>query len=73
MNSEQPAFEAINSGEYTAAAVAHKNPSLYADVTDLFMVIDPQDYLDDVFSAPEPDRSMNAYEQLVTGEWDEEL
>ncbi|KPC69098.1 hypothetical protein ADL27_55060 [Streptomyces sp. NRRL F-6602] len=70
---EQPAIETIGSGEWTAAAVAHKHPSLYADVTDLFMVIDPQDYLDDVFSSPDPHESMNAYEQLVTGEWDGDL
>jgi hypothetical protein len=65
--------EAIGTGEWSAAAVAQNNPDLYADVTDLFMVIDPQDYLDDVFSSPDPHESMNAYEQLVTGEWDEEL
>ncbi|WP_333757949.1 hypothetical protein [Streptomyces sp. ISBFB 2968] len=73
MNREQPALEAIDSGEFTAAAVAHKHHSLYAAVTYVFMVIDPQDYLDDVFSSPDPHESMNAYEQLVTGEWDGEL
>lgn len=64
--------EAIASGEYSAAAVAQNEPGLYADVTDLFMLVDPQSYLDDVFNAPEPDRSLAAYEQMVTGEWDEE-
>lgn len=65
--------EAIGVGEWSAAAVAQCYPDLYADVTDLFLVIDPQDYLDDVFNAPEPDRSLAAYEQLVTGEWDGDL
>ncbi|MFE0207018.1 hypothetical protein [Streptomyces sp. NPDC058985] len=68
MNHEQ-----IPSGEFSAAAVAQCYPDLYADVTDLFLVIDPQDYLADVFSSPDPHESMNAYEQLVTGEWDGEL
>ncbi|MGV9278081.1 hypothetical protein [Streptomyces griseosporeus] len=70
---QQPAFEEIPSGEFSAAAVAQYNPALYADITDLFMVVDPQSYLDDVFSSPDPHESMNAYEQLVTGEWDGEL
>jgi hypothetical protein len=65
--------EAIESGEWSAAAVAQNNPDLYADVTDLFLVIDPQSYLDDVFSSQDPHESMNAYEQLVTGEWDGDL
>jgi len=70
---QQPAFETIPTGEWCAAAVAQNNPDLYADVTDLFMVIDPQSYLDDVFGSPDPHESMNAYEQIVTGEWDGDL
>jgi hypothetical protein len=62
--------EAIESGEWSAAAVAQNDPDLYADVTDLFDGIDPQDYLDDVFAGTDPHASMNAYEELVTGEWD---
>lgn len=62
--------EAIESGEWSAASVAHKYPALYADVTDLFLLVDPQDYLDDVFAGQDPHASMNAYEELVTGEWD---
>lgn len=65
--------EQIPAGDYSAAAVAQNEPDLYADVTDLFLLIDPESYLDDVFNAPEPDRSLAAYEQLVTGEWDGEL
>lgn len=62
--------EAIESGEWSAAAVAQNDPDLYADVTDLFLLIDPQSYLDDVFTADCPEAAMVAYEQLVTGEWD---
>ncbi|MFJ7297515.1 hypothetical protein [Streptomyces collinus] len=65
--------ESITSGEWSAAAVAQCNPDLYADITDLFLVIDPQDYLDDVFAGTDPHASMNAYEELVTGEWDGDL
>lgn len=65
--------EAIESGEWSAAAVAQNDSDLYADVTDLFDSIDPQDYLDDVFAGPDPHASMNAYEELVTGEWDGDL
>ena len=70
---QQPEYEQIPTGVWSAAAVAQNNPDLYADVTDLFLLIDPQSYLDDVFAAPDPHESMNAYEQLVTGEWDGEL
>lgn len=70
---QQPAFETIPTGEWSAAAVAQNDPYLYADITDLFLAIDPQSYLDDVFAGPDPHESMNAYEQLVTGEWDGEL
>lgn len=69
----QPEMEQIASGEWTAAAIAHRNPNLYADVTDAFLLIDPQDYLDDVFAGQDPHASMNAYEELVTGEWDGDL
>jgi hypothetical protein len=65
--------EAIASGEWSAAAVAENDPDLYGDITDLFLSIDPQDYLDDVFAGADPHASMNAYEELVTGEWDGEL
>jgi hypothetical protein len=70
---ESQSGEAIESGEYSAAAVAQNAPELYADITDLFDSIDPQNYLDDVFAGPDPHASMNAYEELVTGEWDGEL
>jgi hypothetical protein len=70
---QQPAFEAMPSGEFSAAAVAQYNPDLYADIVDLFLLIDPESYLDDVFTAESPEASLAAYEQLVTGEWDGEL
>ncbi|MBZ6211656.1 hypothetical protein KVH31_34740 [Streptomyces olivaceus] len=65
--------EQIPTGDYSAAAVAQNEPDLYAEVTDLFLLVDPESYLDDVFSSPDPHESMNAYEQLVTGEWDGDL
>ncbi|MCX5001014.1 hypothetical protein [Streptomyces longwoodensis] len=65
--------EAIPSGDFSAAAVAQCDPVLYAVVTDVFLTVDPQSYLDDVFAADDPHEAMNAYEQLVTGEWDGEL
>jgi hypothetical protein len=67
---QQPELETIPSGEWSAAAVAQCNPDLYADVLDVFNEVDPQDYLDDVFTSQDPDEALNAYEQLVTGEWD---
>jgi len=70
---ESQSGEAIESGEWSAAAVAQNDRELYADVTDLFDGIDPQDYLDDVFAGTDPHASMNAYEELVTGEWDGDL
>jgi len=39
---EQPGFEFIRSGEFSAAAVAQCNPDLYDDVTDVFMLLDPR-------------------------------
>ena len=65
--------EAIESGEWSAAAVAQNNPDLYADVTDLFLTVDPQSYLDDVLTSTDPEAAAAAYEQIVTGEWDGEL
>jgi hypothetical protein len=38
-----PHFEDIDSGEWTASAVAHRSPQLYADVTDVFMLLDPRE------------------------------
>lgn len=35
--------EAIESGEWSAAAVAQNDPDLYADVTDLFLLLDPRE------------------------------
>ncbi|MFR9794259.1 hypothetical protein ACL07V_37490 [Streptomyces sp. MB22_4] len=70
---EQPQFEAIASGEWSAGAVAQYNPDLYADVTDLFLAIDPWSYLDDVLTSTDPEAAAAAYEQIVTGEWDGDL
>jgi len=63
----QPAFEEIESGEWTAAAVAHNHTTVYADVIDLFLLIDPVSLLDDVFASTEPRAAAMAYEQLVEG------
>ncbi|MGW7630470.1 hypothetical protein ACWGKO_16265 [Streptomyces griseoincarnatus] len=62
--------EQVGSGEWSAAAVAQNDPRLFADVTDVFNAVDPQDLLDDVFASQDPHEALNAYEQLVTGEWD---
>ncbi|WP_060888635.1 hypothetical protein [Streptomyces scabiei] len=70
---QQPNLEQITGGHWSAAAVAQNDPQLYADVTDLFDDIDPVSYLDDVFGSPDAHASMNAYEELVTGEWTGEL
>lgn len=40
---EQPEFEQIQSGDFSAAAVAQYNPDLYADVTDVFLLLDPRE------------------------------
>ena len=40
---EQPEFEAIPSGEFSAAAVAQYDPDLYSDVIDVFMLLDPRE------------------------------
>ncbi|MEU0625003.1 hypothetical protein ABZ329_29600 [Streptomyces rubiginosohelvolus] len=49
------------------------DPLLIADIEDHFAEIDPGSYLDDVFDSKEPEASLAAYEQMVTGEWDGEL
>lgn len=69
---QQPQIETIQSGEFSAAAVAQCNPDLYADVTDLFDSIDPISLLDDVLNSDWPGEAAEAYEQM-TGEWDGEL
>ena len=45
---EQPEFETIPSGDFSAAAVAQCNPDLYAQVTDLFLLLDPIEITDQV-------------------------
>ena len=45
---EQPAFETIPSGEYAPAAIAQYAPDLYADITDVFMLLDPIEITDKV-------------------------
>jgi len=69
---EQPKFEEIASGEWSAAAVAQNDPELYAEVTDFFDAIDPISLLDDVFRSDRPGDAAEAYEEL-TGEWNGEL
>lgn len=70
LSSEQPE---VLASEWGADAVAQNYPDLYAKVTDVFLLIDPDAYLDDVLNSPDPDASMVAFEQMVTGEWDGEL
>jgi hypothetical protein len=45
---QQPEFEQIPSGLFSAAAVAQNDRDLYADVTDLFMLLDPIEITDTV-------------------------
>lgn len=45
---EQPQFEQIPSGEWSAAAVAQYDPELYAQVTDVFLLLDPIEITDKV-------------------------
>jgi hypothetical protein len=52
---EQPAFEAIVSGEFSDAAVAQYNPDLYADVIDVFLLLDPIAITDAVMTDREAD------------------
>lgn len=49
---ESQAGEAIESGEFSAAAVAQYNPDLYADVTDLFDGLDLVDITRQVLDEP---------------------
>ncbi|MEV8101094.1 hypothetical protein [Streptomyces sp. NPDC088135] len=49
------------------------DPLLVAAIEDHFAKVDPESYLADVFSGPDAEASVAAYEQLVTGEWDGEL
>lgn len=45
---EQPYFEALPTGGWSAAEVAQTEPALYADVTDLFNGLDPIEITDKV-------------------------
>lgn len=49
---EQPELEGLDSGEWTAAAVAHRFPELYAEITDGFLLIDPREITKDVLDHP---------------------
>ncbi|MET9436899.1 hypothetical protein [Streptomyces sp. NPDC006551] len=49
------------------------NPFLVAEIEDFFASLDPLDLLDDVLNSEVPGRAAEAYEQLVTGDWDGEL
>ncbi|QBJ94446.1 hypothetical protein D0Z67_29190 (plasmid) [Streptomyces seoulensis] len=42
---DQPQFEEIPSGEWSAAAVAQNDPELYADLVDLLDSVDPEPLL----------------------------
>lgn len=49
---EQPAFETIPSGIYSAAAVAQNDPHLYADITDVLDNVDLVDLTKDALDEP---------------------
>ncbi|WP_331728811.1 hypothetical protein OG693_39470 (plasmid) [Streptomyces sp. NBC_01259] len=46
------------------------DPLLVAAIEDHFADVDPASYLADVFSSPDAEASIAAYEQLVDGDWD---
>jgi len=70
---KQPAFEAIESGTFSATTITRNDPHLVANVMDAFDAVDPWSYLDDVLTSTDPEAAAAAYEQIVTGEWDGEL
>ncbi|MGV9891710.1 hypothetical protein [Streptomyces sp. NPDC003395] len=45
---QQPEYEQIPTGEWSAAAVAQCNPDLYAQVTDTYLLLDPIEITDKV-------------------------
>jgi hypothetical protein len=49
------------------------DPVLVAAIEDHFADVDPESYLADVFNSTDAEASLDAYEQLVTGEWDGNL
>ncbi|WP_331763118.1 hypothetical protein OG571_47295 (plasmid) [Streptomyces sp. NBC_01369] len=57
----------------TANAAPRLDPLLVAAIENHFANVDPESYLADVFSGPDAEASVAAYEQLVTGEWDGDL
>ncbi|MET9725440.1 hypothetical protein [Streptomyces zaomyceticus] len=46
---------------------------LFDDVEGVFAALDPTSFLDDVLDGPDPQASVRAYEQMVTGDWDGDL
>ncbi|MFG3244113.1 hypothetical protein [Streptomyces sp. NPDC048157] len=73
---QTPAPATSEPSDWSASAVADTptpDPLLVAAIEDHFAKVDPESYLTDVFSGPDAEASVAAYDQLVTGEWDGEL
>ncbi|MFB7398279.1 hypothetical protein [Streptomyces sp. NPDC056191] len=45
------------------------DPLLIAAIEDMFAALDPTSFLD----GPDPQASVKAYEQMVTGDWDGDI
>lgn len=54
----------------SATVFATQHPQLAAELVDAFAEVDPISLLDDVLNSPNPGKSAEAYEDLVTGETD---
>lgn len=52
---DQPQLEQIPSGEWSAAAVAQHSTDIYAQVTDVFLLLDPIEITDKVIRDREAD------------------
>jgi hypothetical protein len=48
------------------------DPLLIAAIEDMFAALDPASFLDDIFDSQDPDASAQAFEDMVTGGWDED-
>ena len=62
---QQPEFEHYPSGDFTVAAVAQCYPDLYADVTDVFMLLDPVDIVDQTIRDRHQQTSLTSLLQIL--------
>jgi hypothetical protein len=62
---QQPEFEQIPSGDFTIAAIAQCYPDLFADVTDVFMLLDPVDITDQAIRDRHQQTSLTVLVQIL--------